>query len=176
MNNQYDKKVTYLDELPDLDDLEIDNTNFSNIIPSEVAEKYRKVIRSSHVPGEQSGMAPQYPQQQQQYHTQPQQQYQSQNIQRYTQPSYENYYQQSANKTPMLNEQYTPRLHTQTEMPMYRENFLNMSCLDFAGHVKGCPICSKFYNNDRMPYIITILFLVILCLILLNKVLHTKHM
>jgi len=44
------------------------------------------------------------------------------------------------------------------------------SCLDVAGHIDNCPICSKFYNNDKSVYIVTIIVLVIICIILLKKV------
>lgn len=45
------------------------------------------------------------------------------------------------------------------------------SCLDVCSHVMNCPICSKFYNNDRTMYIIAIIFLSVICIILLKKVL-----
>ena len=46
------------------------------------------------------------------------------------------------------------------------------SCLDVSGHIENCPICSKFYNNDKSVFIITIIILVIICIILLKKVLE----
>jgi len=46
-----------------------------------------------------------------------------------------------------------------------------ISCLDIANHVKDCPICSRFYNNDKTVYIIVIVVLAIICLLLLKKVL-----
>lgn len=45
------------------------------------------------------------------------------------------------------------------------------SCLDVAEHIANCPICSKFYNNDKTIYIIAIVILSIVCLLLLKKVL-----
>ena len=47
----------------------------------------------------------------------------------------------------------------------------DISCLDIANHVSDCPICSKFYNNDKTVYIIVIVVLAIVCLLLLKKVL-----
>lgn len=47
-----------------------------------------------------------------------------------------------------------------------------MSCLDIAHHVQECPICSKFYNNDKSVYIIMIVILAILCLLLIKKVMN----
>jgi hypothetical protein len=46
------------------------------------------------------------------------------------------------------------------------------SCLDVAEHIANCPICSKFYNNDKTIYIIAIVILSIICLLLLKKVLN----
>lgn len=45
------------------------------------------------------------------------------------------------------------------------------SCLHVAEHIMNCPICSKFYNNDKTIYIIAIIVLVIVCVLLLKKVL-----
>jgi hypothetical protein len=47
-----------------------------------------------------------------------------------------------------------------------------ISCQDFYAHVKSCPICSRFYNNDRTMYIIIIVLLSLVCLILLKRVLE----
>ena len=46
-----------------------------------------------------------------------------------------------------------------------------INCIDVNEHIKGCPICSRFYNTDLTIYIIVIVFLSIICLILLKKVL-----
>jgi len=46
------------------------------------------------------------------------------------------------------------------------------SCLEVAEHVANCPICSKFYNNDKTIYIVAIIVLSIVCLILLKRVLN----
>jgi hypothetical protein len=45
------------------------------------------------------------------------------------------------------------------------------TCLDIAEHIANCPICSKFYNNDKTLYIVAIVVLSIICVILLKKVL-----
>lgn len=45
------------------------------------------------------------------------------------------------------------------------------SCIDVANHLASCPICSKFYNNDKTIYIIAIVVLTIVCILLLKKVL-----
>ncbi len=48
----------------------------------------------------------------------------------------------------------------------------SFSCLDVANHVKDCPICSKFYNNDKSLYIILIVLLSIICVLLIKRVLN----
>ena len=46
-----------------------------------------------------------------------------------------------------------------------------LSCMEIAQHVKNCPICSKFYDNDKSIYIVAIIILSIFCIILLKKIL-----
>lgn len=45
------------------------------------------------------------------------------------------------------------------------------SCLSFAEHHANCPICSKFYNNDKTIYVIAIVVLAVVCILLLKRVL-----
>ena len=63
--------------------------------------------------------------------------------------------------------EYEPRTQQRPQMP----GSWPISCIDIANHVKDCPICSKFYNNDKTVYIIVIVVLVIIVLLLLKKVL-----
>jgi hypothetical protein len=44
-------------------------------------------------------------------------------------------------------------------------------CIEVAEHINSCPICSKFYNVDKTPYILAIVILSIICIILLKRVL-----
>jgi hypothetical protein len=48
----------------------------------------------------------------------------------------------------------------------------NINCIEIANHIKSCPICSKFYENDKTIYVIAIIILVIICIILIKKVLE----
>lgn len=48
----------------------------------------------------------------------------------------------------------------------------SISCIDIHRHIQGCPICSKFYNDDKTVYIIVIVLLAIVCMLLLKKVLN----
>jgi hypothetical protein len=68
---------------------------------------------------------------------------------------------------PMHREHYNPR------QPQLRE-YLNKepTCLEMAQHVKNCPICTKFYDNDKTVYIIIIIVLAIICILLLKRVLE----
>jgi hypothetical protein len=47
-----------------------------------------------------------------------------------------------------------------------------INCIEIANHIQGCPICSRFYNNDKTVYIIAIVVLTIVCLLLLKRVLN----
>ena len=45
------------------------------------------------------------------------------------------------------------------------------NCIDCNEHISNCPICSKFYKNDKIIYIIAIVILAIICILLLKRVL-----
>ena len=66
-----------------------------------------------------------------------------------------------------------PQREIKQEMytPPIQEPFM-YNCLDISKHVQVCPICTRFYNNDKSVYIFCIVCLVILCLLLLKKVLN----
>lgn len=54
----------------------------------------------------------------------------------------------------------------------YREYRDDFNCIDVANHIKNCPICSKFYDNDKSMYVVAIIILIIICIILARKVLE----
>lgn len=56
------------------------------------------------------------------------------------------------------------------ENTFYPQSTIN--CIDVANHIKNCPICSKFYDNDKTMYVITIIVLIVICIILIRKVLE----
>ena len=61
----------------------------------------------------------------------------------------------------------------QPQSPLtFSRNIDEPTCLEFANHFEKCPICSKFYKNDKSLYIITIGVLALLCLILLKKIIE----
>lgn len=74
-----------------------------------------------------------------------------------------------------------PNMHMENygNMPMQPPQQFNpqnmgpsYNCVDVANHVQNCPVCSKFYNNDKTVYILAIVILSIVCLLLLKKVLN----
>lgn len=72
----------------------------------------------------------------------------------------------------MIEQEYQPEM-AMIEPPQPKEHSYQpmYNCLDIANHVQQCPICSRFYNNDRTVYIIAIVVLSIVCLLLLKRVL-----
>ena len=76
--------------------------------------------------------------------------------------------------------QERPQMPAQEEQ-IIQENFVReagntspppLNCIDVANHIQSCPICSKFYNNDKTLYILAIIILSIVCLLLMKKVLN----
>ena len=62
----------------------------------------------------------------------------------------------------------------QSQQHMYHSPYTQdgISCQRVVEHVRNCPICSKFYNNDNTVYIIIIIVLIILCLLMAKKILQ----
>jgi len=153
---KYAKGVTFIDQLPELADLERGGGHYqqytrnaqlpppphmsqsshvppprmpNDIIPPELAINYQKHIRPKQQLNESSGMA-------------------------------------------LYNE---PISHQEIEPEPYRQ-FDNpddgLSCRAIANHVQDCPVCSKFHGGaDKTIYIIIIVVLAIVTLLLLKKVL-----
>lgn len=48
----------------------------------------------------------------------------------------------------------------------------HISCLDVANHVENCPVCSKLFKTDQTIMIIALVVLSVLCLLLLKRVLN----
>lgn len=143
------KNVTYIDDLPDLEDLESrggmarpsgdmhgmgvgNHTPFQHSgPPGGMPEKYKKFIRTSMgEPPLESGMNPGHDQQQE-FFEPPSQQHQ----------------------VPVRSVNSSP------------------TCIDVHDHVQSCPICSRFFKNDNTVYIIAIVILSIVCILLLKRVL-----
>ena len=141
------QNITPIDQLPELEDLERGNS----MLPENEDNKYSKFIRGSHVSPQQSGMNP--------YNNQNQQQNQQnqQNQQQYQPEMYKD------NKEQIFNDVGS--------VPKYTLQDGSPTCIDVANHIATCPICSKFYNNDKTIYIIAIILLALICILLLKKLL-----
>lgn len=68
-------------------------------------------------------------------------------------------------------EHYEPREQIQENMPSQFNPLTGISCLDIHSHITACPICSRFFVNDKTTYIIIIVVLTIVCLLLLKRML-----
>lgn len=157
------QKVTPIEMLPDLEELEKGNFSIDHqggsystatypgavMLPPSDVEKFGRYIRGMHAMPHESGMTPYN-----QYHQAPQ----SQQI---LSPSYgtniDEYDEKDTNKVTSSKPKYT----LPDDSP---------SCIDVANHLASCPICSRYYNNDKTIYIIAIIVLAVVCILLLKKV------
>lgn len=74
--------------------------------------------------------------------------------------------------SPQSDMQQAPPAGMMQEPPPPVKHYMNFSCIDIAKHIQECPICSKFYNNDKTVYVIVIIVLSVVCLLLLKRVLN----
>lgn len=156
--------ITAIDELPDLEDLENNNRPAPMIPmiherPNQLnREQYQKYIRTNAPTNMRSGMSAQAPPQM------------MSNLEGYGPPQPG---MQHATLQPV--EQYAGPSEPRSPPPpvnVAQPDPLNISCIDISKHIQGCPICSKFYNNDRTVYVIALVVLSIVCLLLLKRVLN----
>ena len=119
----------------------------NHLRPDEV-NMTRKFLRENHNPLPQSGMSSSdYMQMQQQQQQQQNNQRLREEVQNYQQPSYVQ------------------------EQPRYRSDS-EPSCLDINGHIENCPLCKKFYKQDKTIYLIIIAILSVLCVLMVKKILN----
>lgn len=73
--------------------------------------------------------------------------------------------------------QLGPRAQQRSHQSQHSPQTANreISCIEIAKHIKSCPICSKFYDTDKSLYIIVIIILLIFCILLLKKILFVKE-
>lgn len=150
--------VTMLDELPELEDLEgvgdyhVQMDRHIMDRPNPQDDKYQKHIRGTHKVNPQAGM---------QNMPGPMEGYG---------PAQSNSFHASLQPQEMIMQHPPPKMQ---EMPAIQpNNYMAISCVDIARHIQECPICSKFYHNDKTVYIIAIVVLSIVCLLLLKRVLN----
>lgn len=151
--------VTPIEFLPNLEDIDSSyNTNTSRnysgvtMVPSDEVKRVSRNIRDSHVTPSQAGMN--------HYNNHNMPVTMSNDMVNYGNHNYEN-----PNYGVMIDQQEKP--FTTFNMPKD-----SPSCLSFAEHHANCPICSRFYNNDKTIYIIAIVVLSIVCILLLNRLLN----
>ena len=160
------QKVTPIEMLPELEDLErgnfgsghqdqpIQERAYSNtvkyhgaeMLPPGDVDKFGRYIRGNHVIPYEAGMVS--------YNQGPQ-------PQQMGLPSHEHHYGISIGEEPI----------GKAGLKTFNMPANTPSCLDVADHIANCPICSKFYNNDKTIYIITIVILAIIVILLLKRIL-----
>ena len=148
------KNVTFIEELPDLDEMDQDPHHMGaqgvgshqqmvrGMLPPAMANKMSKFMRPNHRPPPQAGMLA---------------------------PRAEHF--EAPPPPPVPPHQVMPQQAEQQVIEPAAAAKDCPSCVDIAGHVTDCPVCSKFYQNDRTVYIIAIVVLSIICILLLKKVL-----
>lgn len=147
--------VTYIEDLPELDDIESAQPYGNPIrpgkqstymgagmVPEGDAEKYQKFIRPSGGPHAMSGM--------------------DTSIASLPPPASIISADTYGEAIPQVNDM-VPKYHLPPGSP---------SCIDVANHVEICPICNRYYNTDKSVYIIAIVVLAIICILLLKRVLN----
>jgi len=156
------QKFTMIDDLPDLNDLEVNSGNMAQNNPpvhEENNEKYSKFIRERYTVPKEAGMI--------NGNTQfspyndmntPEQYTPAPNDQQYAQPQPQ--------------QQYYPEHYVPPVMERFDSPSTNLSCIDVANHIAQCPICSQLYKNDKSIYMMAIIILSVVCLLLLKKVLE----
>lgn len=146
------RNVTMINELPDLEDLEGVGIHPTErpVIPGD---NYQKFIRGQHRLDPEAGMDHMGPSM-----------YRSQLMYGPPEP-YSNHATLGQPPGDMII--HSPLMQTISPQPDY----MSYNCIDISKHVHDCPICSKFYNDDKTLYIIVIVILVIVCLLLLKRVL-----
>lgn len=147
------KNVTQLSELPELSDLE-------GIGRSPQGDGYRPHGDSFRPQGEGYNMADMIPP--------------DAKVQKFIRPKYQAFQEAGMDQQfPPQNQGLPPQeMQMQQQAPALLDPLHEISCLNIAKHVSDCPICSKFYSNDKSIYIIIIVLLTIICLLLLKKVLN----
>lgn len=153
-NNMQYKNYTMIDDLPDVNDLDEPR----NYAPQGVDQQYKKYIRETqqYLPQE-AGMNNEHQQMMMRRRGG------GGDLERYNQEHSNN------RNMAMAAQEPTEMPYTTTASP-YGSSQLN--CLDVCNHISSCPLCSRFYNNDKTVYNIVIAILAIICILLLKRVLN----
>lgn len=196
--------VTFIDDLPLLDDLEPPKTHGLTMIPQTEVNKYQKFVRNAgHSPHSQSGMMSNHttknitPISKQIYEYNEhdhniQQLHRNINPSHHSHPSQHSHYntnnQYNPYKDEMVYENYEDNNDVnvdknnkdnkinKTKLKKYKHETLynDNNCVDIAEHVTNCIVCSKLYTNNNTVFILIIIFLAIVNLLLLKRILETE--
>lgn len=169
------RNVTMISDLPELSELEGGNRNhfdhqgFANHdgMPEEKMQKY---LRTSPSVNPMSGMVANRPQMRvQEQYIEPQ----AGTYAQFGQPG-RGYDMRSDGAGNVVQMPPPPPIQQEMYVPPVKDISLapQLNCIDVANHIQSCPICSKFYHNDKTLYIITIAVLCIICILLLKKILN----
>jgi len=141
------QKVTMIEDLPELDQVDVNSQSIAQPNNSEAGRKLARFIRQStgNMPPE-SGM---------QLYSQP-----------YGGGDDNDGYGIPVTMDQNMGSHYSPKI-----MESYGQH-QSFSCHDMYNHVKECHICQKFYKTDNTIYLIIIAILVIACALLAKKVLN----
>jgi hypothetical protein len=146
--------TTPIDMLPYLDDIESNKQGMHSSQP-DIKKIQNKFLKNNHYPPSDSGMNTNIG-------------YRSKHEENNT--IYDNYkVPYKSEKIPQYEEQQEQQ--EQQQQIKYKMAADSPSCITVAEHIANCPICSKFYNNDKTPYIIAIIILLLVCVLLIKKVL-----
>ena len=139
------QKVTMIEDLPDLNQIDIESQSSQPRGEQEQERKLNRFIRHGHngnFPPE-SGM------------------------QMYPQEQGDN---NGFGIPTSMEPQYRPKISHEIMEPY--DNQQSLHCGDMYNHVKGCHICQRFYKTDNTVYFIIIAILIIACALLAKKVLN----
>ena len=148
----YQKNVTFLEDLPDIDDIQ-----------DKVNKKYIRKFDNDVIP--ESGMYSHAKPSQQQYH----QSYEQPNINAYKQP-YEDYEENYENTYDNMSKASRGLNGSSTSANTINADELN--CRDIANHIANCPVCSSLYGSNEKIFYFVIIVLIIVILMLINKLLE----
>lgn len=156
------RNITYIDDLPLLEDIEGRGVGMS-MIPTSETNNIKRFIRNNNynLPSE-AGMNTKQQQIENEELLKQQQMYaeQQQLIQ-----------QQEQQQQQMMNSNNKKNKKNQYKNEIIENYHDDLNCISVANHTSNCVVCSRLYNNDNKNMCLGIIgVLIIICLILLKKI------
>lgn len=155
--DDYEHDVTPIDSLPSFNGMQDDGYG-TTILPDEQDARTRKYIRNNHAVPIESGM--------QSRHTA---------SHRNSMDAYglqEQYFaNQRQQRSPLLKETSYVSEPDYDDYHRHQDMGHRLYCGDVVEHVRSCPICSRYFSNDKTIYIILIIALSVACVLLIKKLL-----